>query len=168
MQVTGLVTKLNMKTKTAAGKPMRSPAYSILLDDTTWYNFGFDTPNCGEGDVITFDATESTYGLEAKFSSVKVETGGATASPSASTAVAKADNRQESIVYQNSMSHAVNIVSLALEYEAVSLPTKKADRLPALEAMVQEVARNIAVISIAPDYASFSTDSTDTAVPEDE
>jgi len=156
-QITGLVTKLNMKTKTNAGKPMKSPAYSILLDDTTWYNMGFDAPTCGEGDVITFDYTGSTYGREGKFGTVTIETGGASAKPSAKVAVQKADNRQESIVYQSSLKTATEIIGLALANECLTLPSKKADRLPVLVASIREVAKDLAKEAIAPDFSSFGS-----------
>ena len=171
MQVTGLVTKLNMKTKTAAGKVMRSPAYSILLDDSTWYNFGFDSPTCSEGDVITFQATESTYGMEAKFDSVKVETGGGKvggAQTAVQKAVAGGDARQESIVYQSSLKTATELIGIALANECLVLPTKKADRLPALVASVREVAQDLASEAIRPDFSAFGEpEATDTPVNDE-
>jgi len=151
-EVTGLVTKLNKKTQTAAGRPMKSPAYSILLDDSVWYNFGFDSPTCSEGDVITFQASQDNYGSVGKFSTVTVEVGGAKTAPKAAAAVQKADTRQESIVYQSSLKTAVEVLDLAIRNECVTLPSKKADRLNALELMLHEIATGIARVAIDPHF----------------
>ena len=166
MQVTGLVTRLNQRTKKADGTMMRAPSYSILLDDSTWYNFGFDAPTCGEGDVITFEATQSQYGMDAKFSSVQKAAPGLAASAPVAKAVQSADARQESIVYQSSLKVATDIVGLALVHEALTLPTKKAERLPVIVASVREVARDLALEAIKPDFSTFGAP--EVGAPDDE
>ena len=147
----GVVTKVHEKTKTAAGKSMRSPAYSILLDDSDWYNFGFDKPACGEGDVISFNYTEGQWGNEGEVGTVNILDD---STPEGKSASAKSNNVQESIVYQSSLKIAAEVVSIALTHEALSLPTKKADRFDFVMDVVEETARSIAVRALNPELTA--------------
>jgi len=170
-EVTGLITKINKKTKTNAGAFMKSPAYSMMLDDSTWYNMGFDAPTFNEGDVVTFPYTESQYGREGKTNAVRVQAGGAdagaqTASPAVQKATQSADARQESIVFQSSLKVATDIIGLALIHDCLALPSKKADRLPMVVSMIREVARDIALEAIKPDFASFAEDTAEVITDE--
>ena len=73
MQITGVVQVLQEKNE-VNGKVLRSPLYSIKLDDGQWYNFGFKDPGCVQHDSIEFSealAPSSVTRLGELFATIK-------------------------------------------------------------------------------------------------
>lgn len=149
--VSGEVSVVIVKNETKTGKPLRSPLYSINMNDT-WFNFGFDNPKISKGDNVSFEANKDTYGMVGDASSVVVNdnSGSAAASVGGTVAYKPDNNRQNSIVYQSSRKDAINVVGILLENEAIVLPAKK-DKMDVILALVDTITEEYAVAAISPE-----------------
>jgi len=70
-------------TKDVTTKFGTKKTYSFKLQGGDWYKSGFKDPKVNEGDVISFDFTEGTYGKDADLGSLR-KTGTAPVLPTAS------------------------------------------------------------------------------------
>lgn len=131
--VTGIVQKLGVKHETSSGKRLRTPLYSMLVQEQ-WYGCGFDNPNVAEGDCITFEATKGKFGMDADVKSIKQATKG-----EAAPARAKEDNRQQSIVYQHMHTDAIAAVSFAIDHGFVKLPAKASDQYDVYISLIDDL-----------------------------
>lgn len=121
--------------KTFPGKP---ETYSIKIDgDPIYYRSGTNrfAGIAESGNRVTFMATPNADGKSARIDS-PVTLVAAPPPAAASGTPALGGDRQNNIVYQSSRKDAIELVKLILSTEAMTLPTKKADRLAALEALV--------------------------------
>lgn len=150
MNTQGTVTRVLEQTKSKSGKAFRTPRYAVQINDAEWYNFGFNSPGCSEGDVISFESQKTQWGLDGDPSTVKVVDTGKRPSGTPTAKSYDPDQRQESIVFQSSLKTAIDVIDVALRNDALSLPAKKADRLDALTDMTIKVAFDLAKIAVNP------------------
>lgn len=148
--VSGEVSVVSVKNETKTGKPLRSPLYSINMNDT-WFNFGFDNPKVSKGDSISFEAKQDQYGMVGDASSVVVNSNAGNAANTADKVVGTPSNsRQNSIVYQSSRKDAINIVGILLDVDAISLPAKK-DKMDVILALVDTITEEYATSALNPE-----------------
>lgn len=151
MQHTGVVERVNVKTKAKSGAPLKSPLYSFAMGGE-WYGCGFDNPNLTEGDSISFEFTEGQWGKEANVKSISKE---AAASPTKGVSHSvNPDARQMSIVYQSSRKDAIHLIEIALVQGAVKLP--KTDGYGTLLGLVDDLALDFAKKALAPVFEEES------------
>ena len=151
-KVSGVVQTTNEKWETKEGKRLRSPLYSIKVDDE-WYGFGFDNPNVQEGEAITFTAEKAKFGkgMDGVASSIERMAAGAPATVAATT---KADDRQTSIVYQSQHRDALEAVKFMVEKDIIKLPAKQADKYDVFLGLVQDLTVTWTKEALAPDLSS--------------
>ena len=121
--VSGVVEKINKN---------KGGFYGILIADT-WFGGGKDTPNYNEGDTVQFDWTPN-----GKFKNIQgnvevVEAGTGTSTPAkASGGSGKATNwdlKDKRITHLACRKDAIALFGIFVEKDAITLPTKKADRV---------------------------------------
>lgn len=145
--------------------------WNIKLSDGKWYGHGFKKPAFSKGDVIEFSFTESGAFLNIEIASVKVHAKpqapvvAQAAVPNGDAAPAPAtgksggaywDAKDQRITFLACRNTAVEIVSLALQHDALALGTKKADKLDTLVAYVDEVARQLYAATMAGEFEPAS------------
>jgi hypothetical protein len=150
MNYSGVVTKVIKRTHTKAGKEMRSPAYSVNMDDSEWFSFGFSNPGVSEGDAITFNYSKGQFGNEGDADSVDVAEN--SNAPAAKKAVVSADTRQNSIVYQSSLKVAAELLPFLVESGAVKMP-KQALQYDFLIDVLESTAKRLAREALDPDLS---------------
>lgn len=128
--VSGTVQRVTSKAVGARG----SLAYSLNVDGD-WYGHGFEKPSCNDGDSVTFDFQQKGAYKNIVPGSLKVV---ANQAPQAQAPAGKGgySNTQLAIQYQASRNSALQLIELALQHDALPLPTKKGDRLSAIAAAV--------------------------------
>jgi hypothetical protein len=161
IEVTGVVEKVGSKdinTKRGVSK-----VYSFCVDGE-WYKTGFDNPNLERGYQVKFEYTEGQYGKDVNMETLKKKQGEAPKVSQGKSAggyqkkggppkedyvardkywAQKEINdgvRQNTISYQAATNTAVDIIKVALDQDALSLGSKKADKLDNLVAIVLKVA----------------------------
>lgn len=140
-------------------------AYGILIDDgggENWYGHGFKEPSFSQGDTISFTATKNGRFTNIDASSVSVQSGGGSSSSSSSSSGSsgggggsKSENwearqkyweqkeerdlvREERIAWAGARTHAISVVDIGLREDALPLPQKKADKMDAIVAAINE------------------------------
>ena len=115
--------------------------WSFKVGDT-YFGAGKFEPKFSAGDEIKFTATQKGKYWNLDFGSVEVlEKGkaspavGATSGPKAPT---NWDLKDKRITYMACRNSALSLITAAVASDSVPLPTKKGDRLEALELMVDE------------------------------
>lgn len=119
-------------------------AYGIKMSDGVWYGHGFVRPKFQKGDNVTFE-----YEMKGQYANIvvrSVQVANAASQPqqaaqptqSAPAAPAAPNATQISIQYQSSRKDALEFVKLAMQADALPLPTKKSDRMDALQALVED------------------------------
>jgi hypothetical protein len=155
-EVSGEVSVVVIKNQTKSGKPLRSPLYSINMNDT-WFNFGFDNPKVSKGDSVSFEAKKDQYGMVGDASSVVVNSSvGNSAGSSVAVVATSSNNRQNSIVYQSSRKDAINVVGILLDVDAISLPAKK-DKMDVILSLVDTITEEYAVAALNPEINDKAT-----------
>jgi len=157
-EVTGVVETVSIKNETRAGKALRSPLYSFKLDNQQWYNCGFDDPKVGQGDVVGFTYTEDTYGYAVQKGTVVAMESTPTTAGRTGKAIKVANDRQNSIIYQSSRKDAIQVIGIAIEAGAVTLPTTKSDKFDAILELINLITDQFA-------FAALSPEIVDPAVP---
>lgn len=150
MQKSGTVEVLQEKTEAKSGKRLRSPLYSVKLDDGQWYNFGFNRPRCAKGDAISFQASQGEYGWEGDADTVTVAAAG---SPAAKAVVQTGDARQTSIVYQSQHRDALAAVQFAIQADLVKLPAKQADKYDVFLELIKDLTVTWTKDALQPDLS---------------
>jgi len=135
-QAAGIVEVLSIKPTARGGN-----SYNFKLNDGVWYGHGFDKPAFGKGDTVSFSFVENGNFKNVDASSVKVEAAASAPVKSAGTAPSSNsyDDRQLAITYQAARKDALQIVEIALAHDALSLGSKKAEKLATLEATVDKM-----------------------------
>lgn len=147
MQTTGIVEVVSEKHESNAGKPFRTPLYSVKMNDEQWYGCGFKNPNVQQGDNITF-----LFETDGQYKNMDVGTIVKAATSAGSGTKARAvspDQRQQSIVYQSSRKDAINLLTIAVNHDLVKLP--KASAYDTLLGLVDDLTLDFARKAIAPD-----------------
>lgn len=141
----------------------RGKATNILVNEQ-WYGCGFDGVPCSEGDRVSFPVTQNGRFLNADVKNMQVlgkanvapqqssgnyqNTGGGGTSKSAVRSGGRGsygggrkldDPVQVSITQQSARNAAIQALSVAVQADAVPLPAKKADKLDAFLALVDQV-----------------------------
>lgn len=137
--VTGVVQAMSSR------KLQRGSVYSIKVNEQ-WYGGMFDHPGVDKGDTVTFTAEQSgQYMNVAKGSLKKVEgTPTPAATPPSQGAPASAggtnwEQKDMRITFLASRKDAIELLAVALQHGAVTLPKAENKRLAALEAIVDEL-----------------------------
>lgn len=110
-----------------------------------WFGCWNYTPDCSEGDTISFEYEEKPKG-DRVFKNIKTGTVSVVGAATATTAVPKPAStghsyaaRDVSIQYQSSRKDALQVLPILLEAGAVSLPTKKDAKYDAALAILEEL-----------------------------
>lgn len=137
-QAAGIVEVLSIKAMPRGGN-----SYNFKLSDGIWYGHGFDAPSFVKGDNVTFNYAENGNFKNVDAASVVISaveaakaTGG---SAKASVAAYSPNATQLAISYQAARKDALQIIDMALRAEALSLGSKKAEKLSIIEAMVDQM-----------------------------
>ncbi len=123
-------------------KLSKKRAWSVLMDDETWYGAGFSEPEFAEGDRIKINITTNKgyKNLELVEIVEKAAASASTTETKKGTWKPQDPSVQAEIRYQAALKVAVDIVELGIEVDAVKLPTAVAKRLDALVDIVDGVA----------------------------
>lgn len=129
-------------------------AYNVAVETGAgeeWFSFGFKNPGIGAGQQIRFAAVEKNGFWNGDGKSLEVlKTAPTPAAPSASgamkSAVAAADLRQRSIVWQSSYKTAAEIAGIAVAHDlmpAMPARAKKNDKYDFLMSLIHDIALGI-------------------------
>lgn len=135
-QAQGTVEKIKERATRNGGN-----AYSFVIEGT-WYGYGFEKPNFGEGDTISFDYKENGNFKNVNPKSVQKVQAPEPAPAAGGGSPAPARNygsNQVAIQYQASRNAAIEAVNMALQADALPLPAKKGDKFDALLALIDDV-----------------------------
>lgn len=117
-------------------------AYNVKLNDGNWYGYGFEKPAFDKGADIEFTFTQNGKFSNVDSSTVVIRAAQAARQATAPTVVSNSnsyDDRQLAITYQAARKDALQIVEMALAHDAVSLGSKKGDKLDMLETIVHKM-----------------------------
>jgi len=145
-QMTGIIEQRNSaQRKTRFGD---KTTHSIRIGED-WYGDGFKgfPDDAVEGASVEFEFTESGSYKNVIPHTMRVVAPPAERPAAAASAPARggqgADARQEVIIYQAARNTATELLKVAVELEAVKLPTKQADKYDALLALHGELAEQL-------------------------
>ena len=119
-----------------------------------WASCGRVRPDCDENDTVSFEAEKDGKYWKVDPANIKKEARGGPTKTSGGGGGWNDPNRQKSIVAQSSINMATNFITAALANDALSLGTAKAkpaDKWEALNAVLQEKAREFYFIALDPD-----------------
>jgi hypothetical protein len=68
-----------ISTKEVRARGKMVPTYSFKCDDGQWYGLGFNKPPFEKGAEVEFEVESTPYGAKAKFETIKIHSGAATA-----------------------------------------------------------------------------------------
>ena len=155
MLINGVVERISNANR--AGRTV----YSLQVNGTWYGGFWNDAPKCAQGNTVEFDATQNGNFWNANPNTLRVVESSAPAQAQQQPQTQQRPNiggdyasRQNSIVYQSSRKDAIEVVRLALEQDLVTLPTKKADKLGAVIAMIKEITEDFAYEANEPEILS--------------
>ena len=135
-----------ISTPTASGTIM----YRIKGSDNVNYGCGATAPPCKQGDTVTFEVVHNGNYKNAKKGTIRVTndtppTQVASPAPSGGSSFKNANFREpDSIIYQESLGQAIDVVKFAIEQGALKLPTKANLKYDALNSIVGELANTFA------------------------
>ena len=136
--VKGVIQKVN--SKDFNGKKI----WSIKVNDT-WYGAGYNQPKVNEGENVEFETTQrgQYWNVDGPInvlaaSSASPATGGAKADGWAAKQAAD-EARQKIIQIQSSRNSAIEVVKIIVQAGALKLPTKQADQVDVILALVDEL-----------------------------
>ena len=140
----GYLDKIGQKQGMGRNGPYTS--YSINVGGQ-WYNCGFKPPAANEGDYIQFDLVQKGQYTNAQNIAVSPQQAAQAAPQQQQQGVINkapagplpVNKKDVSIHYQSCRKDAINIVSTLLDHEALALPAKKADKMDAALAVVEEL-----------------------------
>ena len=148
MNIEGVVQKVSSR---PAG---RGTAYSIQVEGS-YYGCGFQPPACSEGDYVSFQIEQNNRGYWNVSGNIEVKSGGNPAPQKQASAKGPQTGNsrdqywqekeqrdianQKIIQYQSSRNAAIELVRTAVENDALSLGTKKADKFDILVSIVDEI-----------------------------
>ncbi len=136
------------------GKVLRSPLYSIKLDNGLWYSFGFKNPGVSQYDSIEFEATNGKFGWEGVSSSVVTAEGKKASGAKGTGKALPSDQRQTSIVYQSQHRDAITAVSFAIENKLVKLPAKQSAQYDVFLELVKDLTVQWCNEALQPDLST--------------
>lgn len=122
--------------------------YRIAGHDGVKYGYGFDKPAFEVGDVIEFEESNNgAYKNIKKGTAKKVAdpVAAPVAAPSGGSGKANANFREpDTIIVQESLTQAIEVIKFAIEQGALKLPTKVNEKYDALNAIVGELTNEFA------------------------
>ena len=127
----------------------KGKAWNVKINNA-WYGHGFKAPSFAKGDYIKFNYTENGNFKNIDVASIEVQK--QPTAPAAAPSVTHEskeeaknywDSKDKRIAYAGCQEDAVALVALALQYDALSLGTKKNERLGVLTKIVQKVASDL-------------------------
>lgn len=175
MQVRGVVFKIYDKAFPASrGKPATT-FFSIKLEDNPIYYRTKTERYAGiaePGQEIEFEANLAADGKSADVVQGSVKKVAHTVGSTGGTDSGAVSNRQNSIEYQSARKDAIAFLGVALGVEAVKLPAKQADKLDALDALLDaytsQFFSDIAVLGAVARVTANETPQEDAQTEEEE